>query len=101
MARGATQKGEHHGDTWNAPHLGVAAPDFTLPATDGKTYGLADVAGENGTVVVFICNHCPYVKAVVDRMVADAKTLAGGGHRLRRHLGQRYGEPPGGIRRPT
>ncbi len=62
-----------------APHLGVAAPQFSLPATDGKTYSLADVAGENGTVVAFICNHCPYVKAVVDRIVADARTLAGEG----------------------
>jgi peroxiredoxin len=59
--------------------LGTKAADFTLPATDGKTYGLADVAGPNGTVVAFICNHCPYVKAVVDRMVADARTLAGDG----------------------
>ena len=53
--------------------------DFSLPATDGRTYSLADVAGENGTVVAFICNHCPYVKAVVARMVADAKTLAAEG----------------------
>ncbi len=59
-----------------APKLGIAAPDFRLAATDGKTYSLADVAGKNGTVVAFICNHCPYVKAVADRMVADAKTLA-------------------------
>ncbi len=59
-----------------APMLGVKAPDFALPATDGKTYSLSDIAGPKGTVVVFICNHCPYVKAVVDRMVADAKTLA-------------------------
>jgi peroxiredoxin len=56
--------------------LGVKAPDFRLPATDGKTYAFADVAGKNGTVVVFICNHCPYVKAVVGRLVADAKALA-------------------------
>lgn len=54
---------------------GLSAPDWRLPATDGKTYELADVAGSNGTVIAFICNHCPYVKAIVDRMVDDAKTL--------------------------
>ena len=56
--------------------IGNTAPDFSLPATDGKTYTLDDIAGEKGTVVVFICNHCPYVKGVADRMVADAKALA-------------------------
>src|ERR1700741_2760196 len=55
--------------------LGTAAPTFRLPATDGKTYALDDIAGPKGTVVVFICNHCPYVKAVIDRLVADAGTL--------------------------
>jgi peroxiredoxin len=55
--------------------LGKDAPQFLLPATDGKTYSLADVAGEKGTVVVFICNHCPYVRAVIDRLVADARAL--------------------------
>lgn len=55
--------------------LGKSAPPFALPATDGKTYSLSDVAGKNGTVVVFICNHCPYVRAVANRMVADAETL--------------------------
>lgn len=59
--------------------LGSPAPDFRLPATDGKTYALADLAGPKGTVVVFICNHCPYVKAVIDRLVADARTLAAEG----------------------
>jgi peroxiredoxin len=59
--------------------LGRAAPQFSLPATDGKTYSLSDVAGKNGTVVVFICNHCPYVRAVADRMVTDAWTLMGEG----------------------
>ncbi|WP_196259090.1 thioredoxin family protein [Pelagibacterium limicola] len=59
--------------------LGIAAPSFTLPATSGQTYSLADVSGPKGTVVVFICNHCPYVKASVDRMVAAAKALAGDG----------------------
>jgi peroxiredoxin len=56
--------------------IGNVAPEFNLPATDGKTYSLADVEGEKGTVVVFICNHCPYVQAVADRMVADANALA-------------------------
>ncbi|MCP4383821.1 MAG: thioredoxin family protein [Hyphomicrobiales bacterium] len=60
----------------NSPALGVKAPDFELPGTDGKSYRLSDVAGNNGTVVVFICNHCPYAKAVADRMVEDASRLA-------------------------
>jgi peroxiredoxin len=51
------------------------APAFSLPATDGRSYSLDNIAGPNGTVIVFICNHCPYVKAVIDRLVADAKTL--------------------------
>jgi peroxiredoxin len=59
-----------------AADIGKLAPDFHLPATDGKTYRLSDSAGENGTVVVFICNHCPYVKGVADRLIADAKALA-------------------------
>ena len=56
-------------------HLGTPAPNFRLPATDGKTYALDDIAGKKGTVIVFICTHCPYVKAVIGRMVADARTL--------------------------
>lgn len=63
----------------DAPELGVKAPDFSLTATDGRTYSLADVAGARGTVIVFICNHCPYVKAVAPRMVEAARTLAGEG----------------------
>jgi peroxiredoxin len=59
--------------------LGKAAPDFSLPATDGRSYTLRDVAGKRGTVVVFICNHCPYVKSSIGRLVADAKLLQGEG----------------------
>jgi peroxiredoxin len=55
--------------------LDTPAADFRLPATDGRTYTLDDVAGEKGTVIVFICNHCPYVRAVIDRLVADARAL--------------------------
>ena len=51
------------------------APDFTLPATDGQSYSLQDLAGENGTLIMFICNHCPYVLAVIDRITRDAKDL--------------------------
>src|SRR5262245_9625820 len=55
--------------------LGTIAPAFRLPATDGKAYAFEDVAGRKGTVILFICNHCPYVKAVIDRLVSDAKVL--------------------------
>ncbi|MCY4315025.1 MAG: thioredoxin family protein [Roseovarius sp.] len=51
------------------------APDFSLPATDGSEYSLGEIAGENGTVVMFICNHCPYVLAVLDRLKRDASEL--------------------------
>jgi peroxiredoxin len=54
---------------------GWHAPDFNLKATNGQTYSLADVKGENGLVVMFICNHCPFVKAVLDRIVADMTEL--------------------------
>jgi peroxiredoxin len=54
---------------------GTVAPTFGLPATDGKTYVLDDIVGPKGTVIVFICNHCPYVKGVIDRLVSDAKVL--------------------------
>ena len=56
----------------SATAFGTAAPQFRLKATDGKTYSLDDIAGPRGTVIVFICNHCPYVKAVIGRLVADA-----------------------------
>jgi peroxiredoxin len=55
--------------------LGATAPVFSLPATDGRTYALKDVAGPKGAVIVFICNHCPYVKAVIGRLTADARLL--------------------------
>lgn len=55
--------------------FGWKAPGFTLPGTDGKTYRLEDLRGPNGTLVMFICNHCPYVKAVIDRIVRDASAL--------------------------
>jgi peroxiredoxin len=54
---------------------GALAPDFTLPGTDGRDWSRDQVAGPNGLLVMFICNHCPYVLAVVDRIVRDAAAL--------------------------
>jgi peroxiredoxin len=57
--------------------FGWKAPAFTLPGVDGKTYSLDALRGPNGTLVMFICNHCPYVKAVIDRIVRDVNALRG------------------------
>ena len=51
------------------------APEFSLPATDGIEYSLNEIAGENGTLIMFICNHCPYVLAVLDRLKRDTSDL--------------------------
>ena len=55
--------------------LGWLAAPFDLPGTDGRRHTLASVRGANGTVVMFICNHCPYVKAVVAKIVRDMTEL--------------------------
>jgi peroxiredoxin len=55
--------------------LGRKAPDFALEATDGRRWSLADVAGAKATLVMFICNHCPYVNAVLDDIVKDVQEL--------------------------
>ena len=55
--------------------LDVPATGLLAPGDRRRSYALSDVAGPDGTVIVFICNHCPYVKAVIDRLVADARAL--------------------------
>jgi peroxiredoxin len=55
--------------------FGWKARDFALKGIDGKTYALANVRGTKGTLIVFICNHCPYVKASIGRIVAEANAL--------------------------
>jgi len=55
--------------------FGWKAPDFELSDPDGVSHSLKKSMGENGLLIAFICNHCPYVHAVIERLVADAKTL--------------------------
>jgi peroxiredoxin len=55
--------------------FGKPAVDFALPGTDGRIWALADCRGPGGLLVMFICNHCPYVKAVRTRLVRDAREL--------------------------
>ena len=59
--------------------FGRPAVDFDLPGVDGKRHTLASCRGPNGLLVMFICNHCPYVKAIIDRLIRDCHDLAGHG----------------------
>ena len=55
--------------------LGWQAADFRLQGTDGKFHTLADLRGPKGLLVMFICNHCPYVKSALDRIIRDVTEL--------------------------
>ncbi|MCL2021776.1 MAG: thioredoxin family protein [Betaproteobacteria bacterium] len=55
--------------------FGWRAPDFSLPGVDGQIHSLASVKGESGFLLMFICNHCPYVLAILPRLVADCRSL--------------------------
>ena len=61
----------------NAPNdnLDIIAPSFNLLNIDNNYVSLEDLKGKNGTVIVFICNHCPYVKAIIKDLVEDCKNL--------------------------
>lgn len=58
-----------------AADMGWKATTFTLPDPDGTQYSIEELSGTNGLLIAFICNHCPYVKAIADRFSADAKIL--------------------------
>lgn len=58
-----------------SPDLGQTCPDFVLPATDGRTIGKKDIAQGRPFLVMFICNHCPYVKAIEDRLIDLGRDL--------------------------
>ena len=62
--------------------MGAAGPDFRLPAVDGRTYARDDFGQARVLVVMFICNHCPYVKAVEGRLIALAREFEGQGVQL-------------------
>lgn len=55
--------------------FGWKAPDFDLPGVDGKRHTLENARGKNGLLVMFICNHCPYVMAIRDRIIRDTTEL--------------------------
>jgi len=57
--------------------FGAPAIDFSLPGVDGKPWTLDQCRGEKGLLVMFICNHCPYVKAILNRLVRDTRELKG------------------------
>ena len=77
--------------------LGTESPDFSLPDTSGKAVSLADFAGAPALLVVFMCNHCPYVKHVADGLAALARDYQAGrgdgGHQLERR-GRLSRRPP-------
>jgi peroxiredoxin len=79
--RGDAPARDHHGagsmalTSASVCDFGWKARDFALTGVDGKTYSLADIRGPKGTLVVFICNHCPYVRAVIGRLVEEADAL--------------------------
>ncbi len=56
--------------------FGWQAIAFELPGIDGKTYGLDEIRGPRGTLIMFICNHCPYVRSVADRLAHEAEQLS-------------------------
>ena len=55
--------------------FGKQAPAFKLSAPDGTVYSMGDIMGEKGMLIAFICNHCPYVQAIIMRLVEDARSL--------------------------
>lgn len=59
--------------------FGWKAPDFTLKDPDGVSCTMSDYLGEKGLLIAFICNHCPYVKAIAEKLAQDANILMGEG----------------------
>ena len=58
-------------------NFGEKAKDFNLKSIENKQISLSNIKGENGTLIMFICNHCPYVKAIIKDLVNDVKFMEG------------------------
>lgn len=71
------------------------APDFTLRDPSGQSFTMSEQMGERGLVVMFVCNHCPYVKAIADRLTEDATTLQENGVNVLAVMSNDYVEYPG------
>ena len=74
--------------------FGTKAIPFNLKAIDGKIYNLEQIKGKNGTLIMFICNHCPYVKAVINNIVKDVKYFETIGIFLLTLLGRDFSKLP-------
>ena len=55
--------------------FGWKAPNFSLKGVDGSIHALTDLRGPSGTLIIFMCQHCPYVKAIMDKLVRDTNEL--------------------------
>lgn len=74
--------------------FGWQAPSFDLSDANGTPYRFNDLMGRNGLLIAFICNHCPYVHAIIDRLVADAETLRESGINVAAIMSNDYANYP-------
>jgi peroxiredoxin len=74
--------------------FGWQAPDFTLPDVDGALFTQSQQLGEKGLLVMFICNHCPYVKAIAERLAADTRMLIAEGINVLAVMSNDYASVP-------
>jgi len=74
--------------------FGWKAPDFTLNDVNGKSHTMSDYLGDKGLLLMFICNHCPYVKRIADRLAADTSTLIEEGIKVLAVMSNDYNDYP-------
>lgn len=74
--------------------FGWKAPDFTLKDPDGKSFTLSQNLGDKGLLIMFICNHCPYVQAIASRLAGDAQALMNEGIQVAAVMSNDYRHVP-------